>query len=133
MSTTRSPNFELAADLEADSSIAAGYHRNPRSAHGVLPLLALILQVACAGRSLYDFELHTRSPNRVARSRPRSEKVVHVILGSARGVLYGVNENLTLTLRDGEAFLAALDNDRPRPKLDAAVLRYQERRERKVV
>jgi uncharacterized protein (DUF1778 family) len=41
------------------------------------------------------------------------------------------HETLTLTPRDWEAFLAALDNvDRPRPQLVAAARRYQSRRER---
>jgi uncharacterized protein (DUF1778 family) len=41
------------------------------------------------------------------------------------------HETLTLTPRDWEAFLAALDDDgRPRPKLKAATLRYQSRRDR---
>jgi uncharacterized protein (DUF1778 family) len=39
----------------------------------------------------------------------------------------------TLTLRDWEAFLAALDaTDRPRPRLVAAARRYRSRRERDV-
>jgi uncharacterized protein (DUF1778 family) len=41
------------------------------------------------------------------------------------------HETLTLTPRDWEAFLAALDDtDRPRPRLAAAARRYQSRRER---
>ncbi|MEP7011884.1 MAG: DUF1778 domain-containing protein [Acidobacteriota bacterium] len=40
------------------------------------------------------------------------------------------HETLRLTARDWEAFLAALDDDRRRPKLEAAVRRYQKRRER---
>jgi len=40
------------------------------------------------------------------------------------------HETLTLTPRDWEAFLAALDEpDRPRPRLAAAARRYQKRRE----
>ena len=35
---------------------------------------------------------------------------------------------LTLTSRDWEVFLAALDDDRPRPELLAAVERYRARR-----
>lgn len=39
------------------------------------------------------------------------------------------HETLTLTPRDWEAFLAALnDADRPRPRLEAAVRRYRSRR-----
>jgi len=39
------------------------------------------------------------------------------------------HETLTLTLRDWEAFLAALDDtERPRPRLEAAARRYQSRR-----
>lgn len=41
------------------------------------------------------------------------------------------HESLTLTPRDWEAFLAALDDaDRPRPRLTAAARRHQSRRER---
>lgn len=41
------------------------------------------------------------------------------------------HESLTLSPRDWEAFLAALDDaDRPRPRLAAAARRYQSRRER---
>jgi uncharacterized protein (DUF1778 family) len=41
------------------------------------------------------------------------------------------HETLTLTPRDWEAFLTALDDtDRPRPRLTAAARRYQSRRER---
>ena len=41
------------------------------------------------------------------------------------------HETLTLTPRDWEAFLAALDDaDRPRPRLAAAVSRYHSRRGR---
>lgn len=41
------------------------------------------------------------------------------------------HETLTLTPRDWEAFLAALDGtDRPRPRLAEAARRYQSRRER---
>ena len=41
------------------------------------------------------------------------------------------HETLTLTPRDWEAFLAALDNtDRPRPRLAEAARRYQSHRER---
>jgi uncharacterized protein (DUF1778 family) len=41
------------------------------------------------------------------------------------------HETLTLTPRDWEAFLEALDKaDRPRPRLAAAARRYQSRRER---
>jgi uncharacterized protein (DUF1778 family) len=41
------------------------------------------------------------------------------------------HETLTLTPRDWEAFLAALDDaDRPRPRLKSAARRYQGRRER---
>ena len=41
------------------------------------------------------------------------------------------HETLTLTPRDWEAFLTALDHaDRPRPRLKAAARRYQGRRER---
>lgn len=41
------------------------------------------------------------------------------------------HETLTLTPRDWEAFLAALDEaDRPRPRLAAAARRYRSRRER---
>ena len=41
------------------------------------------------------------------------------------------HETLTLTPRDWDAFLAALDDvDRPRPRLEAAVRRYKSRRER---
>jgi Protein of unknown function (DUF1778) len=40
------------------------------------------------------------------------------------------HETLTLSPRDWEAFLAALDDaDRPRPRLEAAARRYQSRRE----
>ncbi len=40
------------------------------------------------------------------------------------------HEILTLTLRDWEAFLAALDNtDRPRPRLAEAARHYLSRRE----
>jgi uncharacterized protein (DUF1778 family) len=39
------------------------------------------------------------------------------------------HETLTLTPRDWEAFLTALDDDRPRPELEAAVRRYRKRRE----
>jgi uncharacterized protein (DUF1778 family) len=40
------------------------------------------------------------------------------------------HETLTLTPRDWEAFLAALDDaDRPRPRLAAAARRYRSRRE----
>ena len=43
----------------------------------------------------------------------------------AKAVL-GEAESLTLTQRDWEAFVAALDNlDKPRPKLDAAMKRYR--------
>jgi uncharacterized protein (DUF1778 family) len=38
------------------------------------------------------------------------------------------HETLTLTPRDWEVFLAALNDDRPRPRLRAAVRRYQSRR-----
>jgi uncharacterized protein (DUF1778 family) len=39
------------------------------------------------------------------------------------------HETLTLTPRDWDAFLAALDDaDRPRPRLAAAARRYQDRR-----
>ena len=39
------------------------------------------------------------------------------------------HESLTLTPRDWEAFLTALDDaDKPRPRLAAAALRYQSRR-----
>jgi uncharacterized protein (DUF1778 family) len=38
------------------------------------------------------------------------------------------NESLTLSPRDWEAFLAVLDEERPRPELEAAVRRYRERR-----
>ena len=41
------------------------------------------------------------------------------------------HEVLTLTPRDWEAFLTALDDaDRPRPRLEAAARRYLERRRR---
>ena len=41
------------------------------------------------------------------------------------------HETLTLSPRDWEAFLTALDDvDRPRPRLAAAARRYQSRRER---
>ena len=40
------------------------------------------------------------------------------------------HETLTLSPRDWQAFLAALDDDRPRPRLAAAARRYQSRRER---
>ena len=41
------------------------------------------------------------------------------------------HETLTLTPRDWDAFLAALDDaDRPRPRLAAAARRYRSRRER---
>ena len=41
------------------------------------------------------------------------------------------HETLTLTPRDWEAFLAALDDaDRPRPRLAAAARRYRSQRER---
>lgn len=41
------------------------------------------------------------------------------------------HESLTLSSRDWEAFLAALDEaDRPRPRLEAAARRYRSRRER---
>ncbi|HXO20165.1 MAG TPA: DUF1778 domain-containing protein [Thermoanaerobaculia bacterium] len=41
------------------------------------------------------------------------------------------HETLTLTPRDWEAFLAALDDaDRPRPRLAAAARRYQKQRHR---
>lgn len=41
------------------------------------------------------------------------------------------HETLTLTPRDWDAFLAALDDvDRPRPRLAEAARRYQSRRER---
>ncbi|HXU31521.1 MAG TPA: DUF1778 domain-containing protein [Thermoanaerobaculia bacterium] len=39
------------------------------------------------------------------------------------------HETLTLSPRDWEAFLTALDDDRPRPELEAAVRRYRKRRE----
>lgn len=39
------------------------------------------------------------------------------------------HETLTLSPRDWEAFIAALDDDRPRPELEAAVRRYHKRRE----
>jgi uncharacterized protein (DUF1778 family) len=39
------------------------------------------------------------------------------------------HETLTLSPRDWEAFLAALDDDRPRPKLEAAVRMYRQRHE----
>ena len=39
------------------------------------------------------------------------------------------HETLTSTPRDWEAFLTALDDDRPRPELEAAVRRYRKRRE----
>jgi uncharacterized protein (DUF1778 family) len=43
------------------------------------------------------------------------------------------HETLTLTSRDWEAFLAAVDNaDRPRPRLKAAARRYLSRREHDV-
>lgn len=43
------------------------------------------------------------------------------------------HETLTLTSRDWDAFLAALDDaDRPRPRLAAAFRRFQSRRERNV-
>lgn len=43
------------------------------------------------------------------------------------------HETMTLTPRDWEAFLAALDDaDRPRPRLTAAAHRYQSRRKRDV-
>ncbi len=49
---------------------------------------------------------------------------------SAREVV-AENETLTLSPRDWEAFLAALDDtDRPRPRLAAAARRYQSQRER---
>ena len=38
------------------------------------------------------------------------------------------HETLTLTPRDWEVFLAALNDDRPRPRLGAAARRYQSRR-----
>jgi uncharacterized protein (DUF1778 family) len=41
------------------------------------------------------------------------------------------HETLTLSSRDWDAFLSALDEpDRPRPRLEAAARRYQGRRER---
>jgi uncharacterized protein (DUF1778 family) len=41
------------------------------------------------------------------------------------------HETLTLTPRDWEAFLAAVDNaDRPRPRLKTAARRYLSKRER---
>jgi uncharacterized protein (DUF1778 family) len=41
------------------------------------------------------------------------------------------HETLTLSPRDWDAFLSALDDaDRPRPQLEAAARRYQSRRER---
>jgi len=44
--------------------------------------------------------------------------------------LVAEHEALTLTPRDWEAFLAALDDaDRPRPRLEAAARRYLSRRE----
>jgi uncharacterized protein (DUF1778 family) len=38
------------------------------------------------------------------------------------------HETITLSPRDWEAFLSALDEERPRPELEAAVRRYRERR-----
>jgi len=46
-------------------------------------------------------------------------------------VVVAEHEALTLTPRDWEAFLVALDeSDRPRPRLAAAARRYQSRRKR---
>jgi len=57
------------------------------------------------------------SPQKAARYREVREQVAEV-------------ETVTLTLRDWEAFLAALDDaDRPRPRLATAVRRCQSRRE----
>lgn len=39
------------------------------------------------------------------------------------------HETLTLSPADWEAFLKALDDDRPRPRLEAAVERYRRRRD----
>ncbi len=38
------------------------------------------------------------------------------------------HETLTLSPRDWQAFVTALDDDRPRPELKAAVRRYHKRR-----
>lgn len=59
-----------------------------------------------------------------------SSFLVSIAADRAREVL-AEHETLTLTPRDWEAFLEALDNaDRPRPRLEAAARRYQSRRER---
>ena len=59
-----------------------------------------------------------------------SSFLVSVAAGRAKEVL-AEHETLTLSPRDWEAFLAALDQpDRPRPRLAAAVRRYRGRRER---
>jgi len=61
-----------------------------------------------------------------------SSFLVSIAADRARQVV-AEHEILTLTSRDWEAFLAALDDaDRPRPRLAAAARHYQSRRERDV-
>jgi len=59
-----------------------------------------------------------------------SSFLVSIAIDRAKEVVAEL-ETLTLTPRDWEAFLEALDDaDRPRPRLAAAARRYQSRRER---
>lgn len=59
-----------------------------------------------------------------------SSFLVSIAADRAKAVV-AEHEALTLSPRDWEAFLAALDDvDRPRPRLAAAVRRYQSRRDR---
>jgi uncharacterized protein (DUF1778 family) len=59
-----------------------------------------------------------------------SSFLVSIAADRAREVV-AEHETLTLTSRDWDAFLAALDDvDRPRPRLAAAARRYKSRRER---
>jgi uncharacterized protein (DUF1778 family) len=59
-----------------------------------------------------------------------SSFLVSIAADRAKAVV-AEHEALTLSPRDWEAFLAALDDvDRPRPRLAAAVRRYQSRRGR---
>jgi uncharacterized protein (DUF1778 family) len=61
-----------------------------------------------------------------------SSFLVSIAADRARAVV-AEHETLTLTPRDWEVFLAALDDvDRPRPRLAEAARRYQSRRERDV-
>jgi hypothetical protein len=64
-------------------------------------------------------------PATVARHREENKDPSEDHLGT----LVPETEAIVLTRRDWEAFLAAWDSDRPRPRLEEAVRRYRSRRQ----